>query len=680
MQVADPANAAAVAPDRGAAARVAERAGVGAELGRGVGQGQQGLDVGLEVVEVHFAVVGRPLLGGLAATGHGGDARGFQRRPGGEVEHATQFEQPHARLLAGAVAAQRGHQAGQQRGAHDAEFAAQRVGQGYRAFLQLPGGQQVTVHEGVVDRFQVVAAGELAAQHGVGDAALRRRGQADLAGGRGGGNRVVAVDAGDLFDQVFFDGDVEAARRRHDRPAFGRGGHLHAQRAQDALDLGVGHGDAQHARQARAAQGHGLRLRQVFGQRGFGDGAGAAAHHLQHQRGGALERVARQLRIHAALEAVRGVGVQADAARAADDGRRREVRAFKEHAGGGVGDARIPAAHHARQRHRALAVGDHQEAVVERGLAFVEQLEGFAGAAAAYADRARQRVGVKGVHRLAQFEHHVVGDVHQRADRAQAGALEALGHPQRRTCGGVHAFDDPAAVARAVGAGVQGHVQRGLAGDGGFGDFQRIDLGRQRRGHVEGHAAHAEAVGAVGRELELEAGVGQAQELGHRRAHGGVGGKFQQARGIGVDAQLLGRAQHALRIHAAQLGGLDGDASGQRGADRGQRRLQARARVGRAADDLHRAGAGGDLAHLQAVGLGVFFAGQDFSHEHAVQAFAQHLRVLDFQADGGEARGQLVARGGYGDVLAQPAFGELHANCLRKRASFSKKLRRSLTP
>jgi hypothetical protein len=140
--------------------------------------------------------------------------------------------------------------------------------------------------------------------------------------------------------------------------------------------------------------------------------------------------------------------------RAGDRGRR-EMRGFQEHARGGVGDARVPAAHDAGQRNHAIGVGDHQEFRLERDFALVEQLHRLAGARAAHSDRAFQLVGVEGVHRLAQLEHHVVADVHQRADRAQAGAAQLFHQPQRRTRVDVQALDDAPAVARAVGAGVE---------------------------------------------------------------------------------------------------------------------------------------------------------------------------------------------------------------------------------
>ena len=51
-------------------------------------------------------------------------------------------------------------------------------------------------------------------------------------------------------------------------------------------------------------------------------------------------------------------------------------------------------------------------------------------------------VEVKNVRGSAKLEHHVVGNVDQRADRALAAALQALDHPGRCLRARVDAADD----------------------------------------------------------------------------------------------------------------------------------------------------------------------------------------------------------------------------------------------
>ncbi len=73
----------------------------------------------------------------------------------------------------------------------------------------------------------------------------------------------------------------------------------------------------------------------------------------------------------------------------------------------------------------------------------------FTVAREAHDDVAFEQRVVVGMQRLAEFEHHVVGDVDDRGDRADAAALEALLHPRRRRRARVDALDDAGAKARA---------------------------------------------------------------------------------------------------------------------------------------------------------------------------------------------------------------------------------------
>ena len=60
----------------------------------------------------------------------------------------------------------------------------------------------------------------------------------------------------------------------------------------------------------------------------------------------------------------------------------------------------------------------------------------------------------------------------------------------------------------------------------------------------------------------------------------------QQTVDVVDELELLGRAQHAVRLHAAQLRGADLLAVRQRGADPRERRFDARRNVARTADNL----------------------------------------------------------------------------------------------
>ena len=353
--------------------------------------------------------------------------------------------------------------------------------------------------------------------------------------------------------------------------------------------------------------------------------------------------------------------MQAELARTTNDRGRRKVRAFQEHARRRVGDAGIEAAHHAGQRDRAVGVGDDQEFIGQRTVALIQGLHDFAGAGAAHADRAFQLVGVEGVHWLAEFKHHEIADIHQRADRAKPGALEFFGQPQGRSRRRIQALDHATAIARAIGASLQHDIERRFRRQLCLGNLQRIHLRAHGRSHVESHAADRKTVGAVRRQLQFETGIRQAEIRSQRGANGRIERQFEQTRRIRIHAQFLRRAQHAEGLDAAQLRGLDGDAARNDRADGGERRLQAGSRIRRAADDLHFfTAASGHLANLQAIRFRVARAGKNFGHDHAFEGGADLLHVFHFQANRGQPRGKVLARGIYRYVLAQPAFRKFH--------------------
>ena len=469
------------------------------------------------------------------------------------------------------------------------------------------------------------------------------------------------MDARDFLDEVFLDGEVEAARRRRHLPAVHGVDHRQAQRTEDAHHVGIDDRQAQHAFKALAAQVDRPWLWQVLGQLRGNHRPRRAAGVVEDQPGGELDRLRRQLRIDPALEAVRGIGMQAQPARAPDDRGRREMCRLQEHVAGRIGHAGVVAAHHPGQRHRAPGIGDHQEVRIQRHVAPVEKGQRLATAGMTHAHRALQQVTVERVHRLPQFEHHVLGDVDQEAQRADPAATQPLGHPHRRSRAGFDALDHPTEIARCVGTGVERDIEPRIARRGHRRDRVRGDAAAERGGDIEGDAAHAEAVGAVGGELELERRIRQAKVVRKRRADRRIAGQFQQARGIAVEPEFLCRAQHAVGLDAAQRRRPDGEFA-HAGTDHRQRCNQSGTRVGRATDDLQRrTGAGIDAAHLQAVGLGVFFAGDDACDDDAVEAFAQHRGVLDLEPDGSQGGSEFLAAGVGVHMLAEPVLGKFHA-------------------
>ena len=150
-----------------------------------------------------------------------------------------------------------------------------------------------------------------------------------------------------------------------------------------------------------------------------------------------------------------------------------------------------------------------------------------------------------------------------------------------------------------------------------------------------------------------------------------------------AEPQLALGAQHAVRLHAADLGHADLSAARQRGARRRERRPDADRGVRRAAHDRKARAAGAHAAQEQPVAValadlaldGLDLADHDAPHVRRDRRHAGHLEPRVDQPVGRVLGGEVDV-----DHLPHPAVRDLHANWRRKRRSFSKKSRRSSTP
>ena len=248
----------------------------------------------------------------------------------------------------------------------------------------------------------------------MGEPGAARRGRDDR------GDALVAVDAGDLLDEVLGGGEVGAPGRRGHREQVPVAGDRAADRLQDRDDLALEVDDADDLR--REVDVHRHRYRVGRGAHVGDVRVGDSPAVLDEQVDGELGRGGRERRVDAALEAARGLAGQLVPAGRARDGDRLEVRGLDEHVAGRRTDLGLGAAHDAGDRDGALAavVGDEQVARVEGAVDVVEGRQPLAGARTAHDDRALEGGEVEGVQRLAEAEHHVVRDVDRQRDRAHA--------------------------------------------------------------------------------------------------------------------------------------------------------------------------------------------------------------------------------------------------------------------
>ena len=139
------------------------------------------------------------------------------------------------------------------------------------------------------------------------------------------------------------------------------------------------------------------------------------------------------LDVRAALEARRRLGLEAEVSAGLPHRRGLEIGALEHDGGRRRPDLRRRAAHDAGDRLRAGPVGDHEHLGIELPLDAVQRRDQLAAFRAPDPQlRARELREVERVHRLAQFDQDVVGDVDDRADRSDAGGLQARRHPLRR--------------------------------------------------------------------------------------------------------------------------------------------------------------------------------------------------------------------------------------------------------
>ena len=209
----------------------------------------------------------------------------------------------------------------------------------------------------------------------------------------------------------------------------------------------------------------------------FEFGLGGAADDFQNELRGEVAAAVDLMRVDAALEAVAGVGMQRESAGGAADIARGEVGAFEKDVRRGLGNAGFLTTHDASDGDGAGVVGD-DEIFGEQGVFLaVEREDFFAFFGAADGDATLEFIEVKGVQALAHLHHHIVGDIDDVVDGAEADAFETAFEPSGAGAD-FDTFDDAGGV---VGAAVGGFERDfvGLGGAGFRGGFRVIALAFQ---------------------------------------------------------------------------------------------------------------------------------------------------------------------------------------------------------
>ena len=242
-------------------------------------------------------------------------------------------------------------------------------------------------------------------------------------------NIVIAIDAGNLFDQVFFDLHVETPARRHGMPLILAFGNFTAQTTQNVANLLIFNVMANQTIQFAAAQTDGRRLRQSRFIGHVNNRTRFTAANIHQQAGCALHCLILQRGVHAALVAVGSIGMQTMTAGAAGNGQRAEERAFQQNVLRFIVYAGVLAAENSAHSQGFLVVSNNQSIGIQISLGAVEQDQGFAFMRHTHDNSAFNAVFIEGVHRLAELEQNVVGHVNNGIDGANAAAAQLLFHP-----------------------------------------------------------------------------------------------------------------------------------------------------------------------------------------------------------------------------------------------------------
>jgi hypothetical protein len=421
--------------------------------------------------------------------------------------------------------------------------------------------------------------------------------------------------------------------------------------------------------------------------------AGAAAEPGQ-QVDRARRRRRRDRGVDPTFEPARRFAEQLVPSRGTSDRGRLEVRGLNNDRPGVRGDLGAGAAHHPSDADRPGPIGDEQVVGIEPTGGPVKGAQNLTGRCPPHDDRAVQAVGVIGVQRLPELEHHVVGDVHCQRNRTHPGQVHAPLQPFRRSgrwIKSAHApRDEDVAPLRVEDL----HPMPGSirCRDGEAGGIEEIQSVRRRS--LASDPAHGEGIAPIRGHRNIEHLVTEFEHgprIGTRvHRQWGIGRVQNQDPFVGLaDTELPGRADHAVRDVAVGPTCGDRNAPAQHRSWQGDHNQIAHGEIVRPADDPPRFGFG--HIHLApadrlAVLLRLVEEFQDATDNHGSGDVGDPLDRLHLES-GAHQAGCHQAPGlprWQRDVLTEPRQRDPHQSSIPngtvKRTSPSTMSRMSLTP
>ena len=236
------------------------------------------------------------------------------------------------------------------------------------------------------------------------------------------------------------------------------------------------------------------------------------------------------------------------------------------------------------------------------------------------------------MHWLTQFEQHIVGDVNDCINGADAAATQFFFHPQRSWRFNVDAFHNAAQIARAGFHCFDLNRQDVANGCGYRRDLRLNQWSLVQYSHITCHTDDTQAVGAVRRNADFDGVIVKLQVFADIGANWRIGGQFDNAAMIVGNAQLGERAQHAFRRFTTQFRRFNFKVARQYGTHGCHSHFQALTAVRRATDDIQQAVAAYiHFGDAQFVSVRVLSALNHFTHHHAVERARNRFHTVNFQ-------------------------------------------------
>ena len=409
------------------------------------------------------------------------------------VRHKAQtgFKNTYAVLLSVLVVDHGRQQAGPQGQTHCRHFAGDWVWQNQRFFTRVNQLLNFRINEAIGNNFLIA----FIVKHGF--HTLQRQVSFFMAAHhqtclyRLVRDAVIAVNAGDFFDQIFFNFHVEAPGWRNGLPFIVTHGHFAAQSGQNVSHQLISNMMANQAIQLAAAKRDGRTLWQRCFIRYIDDWAGFTTADIEKQGCCTFDSFVLQNRVNATLVTVRRIGVQAMTARTTGNRQRAEECGFQQHILRFIVHARVFTTKDTGHGQRFVVVGDDQSVGIEFSFGTVQQHQRFTLFRHAYNDAAFDAIFIERMHWLAQLEQDVVGDIHNCIDGTNTATTQFLFHPQRGWRFNVDTFDHTAEVTWARIGGINLNWQNIGNGRGNGFDFRLVQRQLVQHGNIARNADNA---------------------------------------------------------------------------------------------------------------------------------------------------------------------------------------------